>query len=127
MTVKTNFSKAELRAILSNYTFGQLQKVKPLTHGSVQTTQGKYVFRYYENRSRESVLFEVNLIKYLKNKQYPCAAPLKDKYGNFVGSYDQKPFVCFEFVEGQHLTRPNLDQKKQLIAKVAELHNQDFR
>jgi homoserine kinase len=128
MAVKTNFSRTELEAILSNYALGQLQKIKPLTHGSVQTnlmvqtTLGKYVFRYYENRSREAVLFEVNLIRYLKNRQYPCAAPLKDKHGNFVGSYNQKPLVCFEFVEGQHLTRPTLDQKRQLIAKVAELH-----
>lgn len=129
MTVKTNFSKTELSVILSNYHLGGYKSSKPLTHGTVQTnfllqtTLGKYVFKYYENRSEGSVLFETSLIRYLKSKNYPCAAPIKNKQGDLVGSYNQKPFVIFEFVEGQHLARPNLHQKEQLIEKVAELQN----
>ena len=41
----------------------------------IRTTEGMFVFRCYENRSKESVLFECSLMKYLKEKKYPCPAP----------------------------------------------------
>lgn len=127
--VKTEFSKDELAKILSDYNTGELILVEPFTGGSVQTnyllqtTKGKFVFRYYENRPLKSVLFEVNLIRFLKGKNYPCPAIFKDKHGKYVGNYNQKPYALFEFMEGQHLEKPNEAQKKQLIEKVAELQN----
>jgi len=129
MAVKTEFSKTDLIEILSNYNLGEYKASKPFTTGAVQTnfllqtTKGKFVFRYYENRSKDSVLFESNLIKYLKDKNYPCPAPFKNKHGKFVGTYNKKPYVIFEFIEGQHIESPNENQKSQLIRKVAELQN----
>ena len=129
MTAKTTFSKHEFREILSNYKLGEFKDFKQLTGGTVQTnfvlqtTTGMIVFKYYENRSLGSVLFESNLIRYLKSKNYPCPAPLKNREGKYVGIYHEKPYVVFEFVEGQHLENPNEVQKKQLIQKVAELQN----
>lgn len=129
MAVKTKFSKGDFINILSNYDLGEYKDSKSFTTGVVQTnfllqtTKGKFVFRYYENRSTDSVLFESNLIKYLKDKNYPCPAPFKSKHGKFVGIYKEKPYVIFEFIEGEHLENPNENQKKQLIQKVAELQN----
>lgn len=129
MAVKTEFSINEFTEILSNYHLGEFKDAEPFSTGAVQsnfllqTTQGKFAFRYYENRSRGSVLFESNLIQYLKRKNYPCPAPYKNKQGKFVNSYNQKPYIIFEFVEGQHLEKPTENQKSQLIEKVAELQN----
>ncbi|MFH2013900.1 MAG: homoserine kinase [Patescibacteria group bacterium] len=129
MAVKTKFTKNDFIKILSNYNLGEFKDFKPITAGAVQTnfllqtTKDKFVFRYYENRSEGSVLFESNLIKYLKNKKYPCPASFKNKHGKFVGTYNKKPYIIFEFVEGQHIKAPNEDQKKQLIKKVAELQD----
>lgn len=129
MAVKTNFKKDEIIKILSNYDLGNFLDFKPIAKGTVQTnfflqtTKGKFIFRYYENRPKESVLFEANLIKYLKDKKYACPAPLKNKNGKFVEIYNNKPLIIFEFVEGEHIENPNEDQKKQLIKKVAELQN----
>jgi len=129
MAVKTEFSKDELMAILSNYNLGEHKDSQPLTTGTVQTnflirtTKGKFVFRYYENRSWDSVSFETNLLKYLKDKNYPCPAPISNKNGKFVGVYNQKPHAIFEFMEGQHVESPSEDQKSQLIKMVAELQN----
>lgn len=129
MAVKTKFSKKELTEIISDYNLGECKKSKPITKGRVQTnyllktTKGKFVFRYYENRLEKSVLFEANLIKYLKDKKYPCPTPFKNKHGEFVGIHNKKPYIIFEFVEGQHIKNPNKNQKKQLIKKVAELQN----
>ena len=130
MATKTKFSKKELSEILSNYDLGEFKDSKLFTGGKVQintlikTTKGKFVFRYYEkNRSKKSVLFESNLIKYLKDRNYPCPAPFKNKCGKFVGIFNKEPYVIFEFVEGKHIKNQNKNQKKQLIKKVAELQN----
>jgi Ser/Thr protein kinase RdoA (MazF antagonist) len=129
MVVKTDFSKEDFSEILSNYELGEFQAAIPFSKGSVQTNllletgKGKFAFRYYENRSEGSVLFESNLIRYLKDKNYPCPAPFPNKRGKFVGIYHSKPYVIFEFMEGQHVENPDETQKKQLVEKVAELQN----
>lgn len=129
MTVKTKFSKNDFVKILSDYDLGEYKSSKPFTTGAVQTnfllqtTKGKFVFRYYENRSQNSVLFESDLIKHLTDKNYPCPAQFKNKHGKFVCSYKGKPFIIFEFVDGRHLKNPNEKQKIELVRKVAELQN----
>ena len=128
MAVKTKFTKNDFTDILSDYNLGEYKNSKPFKAGVqtnylLQTIKGKFVFKYYENRSKNSVLFESNLIKYLKDKNYPCPALFKNKHGKYVGAYKGKPYVIFEFVEGRHLKNPNDDQKKELIKRVAELQN----
>lgn len=129
MTVKTNFSKGRLSEIISKYDLGELKENKPFSSGTVQTniffktTKGKFVFRLYENRSKESVLFESHLIRYLNKYNYPCPNVFKNKNEEFVGVFNKKPYMIFEFVEGEHIENPTKDQKRQLIQKAAELQN----
>lgn len=129
VTAKTRFSKTELTEILLDYNLGAYKGSEPLGEGTVQTNylleteKGKVVFKYYENRSKESVLFESNLIEYLKGHNYPCPAQIRNRNRRFVGIYKEKPFVIFQFVEGQHLKNPNENQKRQLIRRAAELQN----
>lgn len=129
MAVKTRFSEDEFIAVLADYRLGEYQSAQPISAGTVQTnftlhtTQGKYIFRCYENRSKESVQFECDLIQYLKARNYPCPAAMQNKQGKCVGVLREKPFVIFEFIEGEHLENPGEAQKKQLIQKVAELQN----
>jgi len=129
MVAKTKFSENDFIKLVSNYDLGGYKKSKPFTTGTVQTnfllqtTKDKFVLRYYENRQKNSVLFEVSLIKYLKDKNYPCPKPIKNKKGKFVGIYKKKPYVLFEFIEGKHIKNPTIKQKKEFIKKVAELQN----
>ncbi|TJY37658.1 homoserine kinase [Cohnella pontilimi] len=128
MAIKTVFSEYELTELVSNYDLGKFLGSFPLAGGTVQTnigirtTMGQFVLRYYENRSVESVLFETNLLIYLKGRNYPCPSPYKNRKGSFVGIYNLKPYVIFEYMEGKHISQPTLEQKKKLIQKVAELH-----
>ncbi|REE67037.1 homoserine kinase [Paenibacillus taihuensis] len=129
MAVKTTFSEYELSQICSNYNLGTYVDSTPFTNGTVQTnlkiqtTAGHYVFRYYENRNENSVLFETNLLSFLKDCNYPCPAPFKNKDGNLAGIHNSKPYVLFEFMEGEHIEEPNEKQVKQLIQKAAELQS----
>ena len=127
MVVKTQFSHQDFNQILSQYELGTIIRSEFISQGTVQTnyflhtTQGKYVFQYYENRSEESVLFEIVLLTYLKEHQYPCPTPFLNEQGTSVGVFQGKPYVIFEFIEGNHLDSPNEHHKRQLIQKVAEL------
>lgn len=129
MTVKTYYLENDFEEFLSNYDLGEFVYANPISKGTVQTnfllktTKAKYVFRSYENRSKESVLFEINLINYLIDKKYPCPIPYNNKHGQFIGICKGKPYVIFEFIEGEHIEYPTEGQKKRLIEKVAELHN----
>lgn len=126
MAEKTIFSKEELSKILSSYNhLGKLKRVKPFKLGTVQTnllletTKDKFVFRYYESRSKNYALFEVIVLQYLSNHSYPCPAPIKDIRNNLVGEYKNKPFAIFEFIRGEH--RKNVNPK--LIAQaIGKLH-----
>lgn len=117
-----------LEKILSKYDLREVISAKVFETGTVQTNvfiktnKGEYVLKVYkQNRSFESVLFEVYLLKYLKGRNYPCPMPIRNNEGEFVGLSKSKPFVLFEFLEGKHVKNPNEIQKKQIIQKIAEL------
>lgn len=128
MAIKTEFSEDELTEIVREYNIGQFVKSFSLSGGTVQTnigistSKGKFVFRYYENRPFESVLFELDLLLYLKKHNYPCPVPYKNIQGSYVGTCDHKPYAMFEFMEGVHISQPTSGQQRKLIQKVAELH-----
>ena len=135
MAIKTPFSQQNFSQILTQYKLGKLTHVEPISQGTVQTnyfihtTKGKYVFRYYENRSRESVLFESEVLTCLKANQYPCPGLIRNQHGSCVDIYQGKPYMLFEFIEGRHLDKPTETHRQQLIQKVAELQilTQDFQ
>ena len=135
MTVATAITDHDFVAILSLYDLGVYIHSEPIQQGTVQsnyfiqTTQGKFVFRYYETRSKESVFFERDLLVYLSNNQYPCPSQIKNIHGTYIGVYRHKPYTIFGFVDGQHIENPNIYQRRQLIQKAAELQKltQDFR
>ncbi|KKI93486.1 serine kinase [Bacillus sp. SA1-12] len=128
MAAKTEFSEHELAKIMTNYNLGKYIDSEPFKNGNVQTniriqtTNGQFVFRYYENRTENSVLFETELLRFLKNHNYPCPKPIENKNGKFVNSYNSKPYAVFDYMEGHHVQEPNEIQKKQLIQMAAELH-----
>lgn len=129
MAVKTRFAQNDFVQILAGYELGALRDFQPISAGNVQTTyrlettHGKFIFRYYENRSLGSVLFEGELIQYLNAQQYPCPAILSNRRGICIQEFRGKPYALFDFVEGEHLENPSREQQRQLIEQVAALHN----
>jgi Ser/Thr protein kinase RdoA (MazF antagonist) len=127
MVVKTVFTPDDFVAILSQYDLGAYVGSDALQQGTVQTnyclrtTQGKFVFRYYETRSRDSVLFESDLLTYLTAHHYPCPTQVQTTRGGYVGAYREKPYVLFDFLPGQPVERPTAQHWQQLIQKAAEL------
>lgn len=129
MAVKTRVSPAHFKQLLAHYELGGYLDAQPIPAGSVQTNYhlftgaGHFIFRCYENRSREAVLFETHLLSYLKSRRYPCPAPIPDQSGEAVGVIGGKPFVIFEFLEGSGVENASEAQRMELVRMAAELHN----
>lgn len=127
MTVKTRFRDADFERILAQYDLGRYTHAKAIERGAVQTnyyletTQGRFVLRYYETRSIASVLFESELLAYLSARQYPCPVQIPNTQGAYVSYYHDRPCVLFEFIEGQHIEHPTTYQYQQLIQQAATL------
>lgn len=128
MAVKTVFNKEDFKNILYNYNLGELISVDPILSGTVQTnyliktTKEKIILRYYENRIKESVLFEVNLLEYLNEKEYICPSPIKNINGEYTQIYKEKPYVLYKYIEGYHKENSNDEEIKDLIEIVAKLN-----
>jgi homoserine kinase type II len=127
MAIKTQFTTEDFAALLEAYALGAFAGAEPIQAGTVQTNyllrtaQGKFVFRYYENRVMEAVLFETDLLAHLKARHYPCPTPIQNRRGEVAGVHRGKPYVIFEFLEGRSLERQEAHHKAQLIQKAAEL------
>jgi homoserine kinase type II len=128
MAVKTPFTPDDFVHILSHYHLGTYVHSAALSQGAIQTnyflqtSQGRFVFRYYESRSPESVLFESGLLAYLTARHYPCPPQLPNGQGSYVGLYRHKPYILFDFIDGQTIEQPTRRQWWQLVQKAAELH-----
>lgn len=128
MAAHTRFSETQLRSILSGYEVGSFVRAKPFSAGYVQTnirittTRGRFVLRYYENRSEESVSFEADLLEHLFRHEYPCAQPIKRSDGGVIGSYAGKPYILFTYVPGRHLKNLSDGQMRELVKHLAQLH-----
>lgn len=128
MAVHTKFTKEDFNKITSDYDLGTFNNSKDFIDGTVQTnilletTKGKYVLRYYEFRSEEYVLFEVNILKYFNQKNYPCAMPIENNHRKLIGNYKSKPYAIFEYIEGDHIKKPNPKQYDELVKHLAKLH-----
>src|SRR5262249_53326454 len=127
MVVKTLLSNDEFNYILSNYDIGEFLGFKPFKLGAVQTnlmlktTKGNFAFKLYENRPKEYVLFEIELLQYLVKHTYPCPKPINNIQGEFLGIYNNKPFVLFNYFEGKH--SKNINNYKQVVHSIGKLHN----
>lgn len=133
MGAKTNLSKEDLKNILSEYDCGEYKGFQNFAQGAAQTTlllittKGKFVLKYYENRSEKWILFEINLFNYLKSKNYPIPRIIKNLKGKFFGKHKNKSYVIIEYLDGKHTKNPNESFSRKESVRVAEiiakLHN----
>lgn len=133
MLAEATISREDFPEIISNYNLGEYKRYKTFAHGAGQTTtlvvttKGRFVLRYYENRSEGYVLFEADLLCYLKSKGYPVAAIIQNSSGKLSGMYKGKPYMIIEHREGRHTRNPNyFSNRKQIpeiVRVVAGLHN----
>ena len=128
MVVKTTFTDEQLGKIISEYDIGNFVSQERFSAGAVQTnikiytTKGVFVFRYYENRRKEYVKFEINVLTYLSRRNFPTPAPINNIHGKSLIEIGRKPGVIFSYLEGEHKSKLNAIQERELIQTLAKMH-----
>jgi homoserine kinase type II len=132
MTEKTEFLKEDILNLMGMYKLGDYNSYKTFAQGTLQTTimlqtsTGKYVLKYYENRSKPHVVFEVQLTNFLEGYGWPVAPIIKNENGEFISEYKSIPYIIIKYIEGEHCKNPNdyFDTLKmaQVIKVLAEMH-----
>ena len=130
MAVKTEFTRDDFVSILSSYDLSGYVGSHLVEQGTVQTNyfvdtvRGRFVLRYYESRSRESVLFESDLLAYLSARDYPCPGQVKDRRGADVGLYCDRPYGALEQADGlaivtewNEFRHPDFEIMRRLLAQ----------
>lgn len=127
MVATTTFSQADLIAILDTYNLGAYRTSRPISAGTVQTiyrietTQGAFVLKYYENRSYESVQFEADVVRLIHAQGFPCAEVYPNQRGEYVDRHHQKPYMLFEFIQGEPVDSFSRHQLTQVTHLAAQL------
>ena len=130
MAVITEFSASRLSRLLGHYDVGELVSFGGLPEGSshtnlwVETTRGRFAFRYYEDRlwPRGRAEAEAEILVYLTEARFPCPATIPRNGGGYVGTHDGKPYSLFTFLDGEHVERLSLAQAEQVAEMAADLH-----
>jgi len=123
MAVKTCIPFETLCALCEPFRIGRVTAAQGIGRGSVQTNymieseSGKYVLRLYENRTAKQVHFELETLRVLAGKGFPCPKPRIAKNAA-IGEYMGKPFALFHFVDGAHAQEWN-DEKRKSAARAA--------
>lgn len=124
MAVKTKLQLEEIEEMLSVYNIGADISAEPVLAGSVetnyriQTETGRYILKYYEERTMEQVAFEKRLCDMLGQKAFPCAKVIPT-VDDQVPVYAGKPYLLFTYVEGQSIPEKNEEQTQNLIEQIA--------
>jgi homoserine kinase type II len=125
MAIKTDISSEDMKIIFTSYDLGSPIKISPLSRGDVntnykvQTENGRYVFRLYEDRSLLHVRFEEEVLAFLENlSAISTAYIIPQKTGETIGNYKNKPFGVFQFLEGEHLTQEDVNEYNIYVTEI---------
>ena len=74
------------------------------TNYIVETEQcNKFVFRIYNFKTKEQVGFEVEILEYLKNKNFPCPRLQPSIAGEFIKVFNNNPCIVYKYLEGENI------------------------
>jgi len=128
MSVYTSITAEELKQFLTEYQAGELVRFTGIESGIentnyfVTTTGGQYVLTLFEQHSKEELPFFLDLTAYLAEHDIPCAHPLADKTGNYLGNLKNKPTALVNRLNGAAVGLPTLAQCAAIGDVLARMH-----
>lgn len=128
MSVFTAVAKAELEAFLARYPVGRLRAFAGIPTGIentnyfVTTEQGQYVLTIFETVEPADLPFFLNLTAFLAEHRVPCARPLRDEAGHYIGQLHAKPAALVERLAGTSVTVPTVSHCQAIGQTLGALH-----
>jgi len=112
--------------------FSKLLRTQDNDHYRIYTGDGKkYVLRVYQSgealgRQESDYLFELEWLRFLKERGLPVSHPLARQDGAYLGSLDapegKRYYALFTFAEGEPMSLSNMDQLYDVGVVMARIH-----
>jgi homoserine kinase type II len=129
MAVYTDISDAELETFLAGYDLGRPIGFRGVAEGVensnflLETDRGRFFLTIYEKRVREEDLpFFLGLMRWLSDRGYPCAAPMRDRNGEILQRIKGKPAALVEFLQGLSVRRPTVAHCREAGSGLGWMH-----
>lgn len=128
MAVYTRVTRTDLRALLAEYSIGELEDFRAISAGItntnyfVDTTTGRWVLTLFEQMDNGSLPFFMQLMDHLAGHGVPGAHPVARNDGGFLSRVCDRPAALVYRLSGASITEPQPSQCRSLGGVVAEMH-----
>ncbi|MEY4599726.1 MAG: homoserine kinase [Pseudomonadota bacterium] len=128
MSVFTTVTPDELRHWLQDYSVGELRDLQGISAGIentnyfVTTDSGRYVLTLFEKLTPAELPFYLNLMAHLAGRGVPCACPVANRHGAYLGALNGKPAALVSRLEGRDVSEPGIVQCAAVGAVMAQMH-----
>jgi Ser/Thr protein kinase RdoA (MazF antagonist) len=121
----------DMKRMAKKYGITEIKKITKLHGGAVNlnlkisAVNKTYVLRIYRYKSRPNIETELNLIDFLREKQFPIPHYFNDESGNRIQTFDSYLGVLFEFVNGIKVQegRITVNHIREIGALLGKLHS----
>lgn len=95
----------------------------------IKTEKENYVFRVYNFKNKEQIKFEVEILEFLEQNNFPSPRLLKDQNGKIIADFNGKPCLFYKFIKGEPLKNVALETMGQIGELMGRFHNltKDFQ
>ena len=106
---------AVVKNILRDYNLGSLEKIDELSPGyanrsfRMETDQGVFLFRWILEKGIEDLRQEIELLKNLKNINFPTAYPINRIDGKYITTTSKGYIVLYDFITGHQPALGNVE------------------
>ncbi len=130
MAVYTEVDDQSLDTFLADYDIGPAIAFKGIAEGVensnylLETPKSRFILTLFEKRVNEEDLpYFMGVMDHLASKNYPAPLPVKGNDGKALRTLCGRPAVIITFLTGMSLSRPNVEQCRQLGIGLAKFHN----
>ena len=128
MSVYTAIDRVELAAFLAHYDQGELEHYEGITSGIentnyfVTTSRGEFVLTLFEQHTAGELPFFLDLTAYLSEHDIPCAHPVPDERGRYLGRLKGKPAALVQRLDGCSIDLPRPAHCRAVGQVLGRLH-----
>ena len=129
MAVYTEVDDKSLDTFLADYDIGPAIAFKGIAEGVensnylLETPKSRFILTLFEKRVNEDDLpYFMGVMDHLASKNYPAPLPVKGNDGKALRTLCGRPAVIITFLTGMSLSRPNVEQCRQLGIGLAKFH-----
>ena len=126
MSVYTRVTEDDLRALLAEYSIGELEDFRGITAGItntnyfVDTSTGRWVLTLFEQMDNGSLPFFMQLMDHLAGHGVPGAHPVARNDGGFLSRVQNRPAALVYRLAGASIETPEAGHCASLGGVVAE-------